>query len=335
MRYRKVSRRPILAAALALAVLSPAAAQAPAAIAPRAPAPPAWDVPDIEALPDNEQSRQIQAGSDLINKTYSLIGPLVEDPAKRFAGNNLACKSCHLDDGTKKFGLPLWGLTHVYPQYDARSGRTISLADRVNACMTRSMNGRPLPEDAPEMKAMLAYLDFLSVGLQPGQRLDGYGAGAMPEMARAADPQRGLGIYQEHCLRCHGTNGEGVKRSFTPTDLGYVTPPLWGPDTFNVGAGMKQLGVAANFTHNNMPNGVSYDFPRLSVEDSWDVAAYIVSQQHPSVAGLDKDYPNLLEKPADIPYGPYADGFSQEQHTFGPFGPIREELARLRAAKAR
>jgi thiosulfate dehydrogenase len=329
MTAHKTCRTILLAAVLAFPMALPAAAQAPA------PASAAWDVPDIDALPDNAQSRLIQAGSDLIRKTYEIIGPLVDDPAKRYAGNNLACKSCHLDDGTKKFGLPLWGLTRVYPQHDARTGRVLDLTERVNQCMTRSMNGRPLPGDAPEMKAMLAYLDFLSTGLQPGQKLDGYGAGAMPELQRAADPGRGLGIYQEHCLRCHGTNGEGVRRSFTPTDLGYVTPPLWGPDAFNEGAGMKQLITAANFTHSNMPNGVSYDFPRLSVEDSWDVAAYIVAQPHPRLAGIEKDYPDLLEKPVDAPYGPYADGFSQEQHVFGPFGPIRDALARLRDAKGK
>jgi len=31
----------------------------------------------------------------------------------------------------------------VYPEYDARSGRVITLADRINACLRHSMNGTP------------------------------------------------------------------------------------------------------------------------------------------------------------------------------------------------
>ena len=52
--------------------------------------------------------------------------------------------------------------------------------------MTRSMNGRPLPPDAPQMQAIVAYIKFLSSGVPAGQQLPGLGAGKMPELARAA-----------------------------------------------------------------------------------------------------------------------------------------------------
>ena len=94
---------------------------------------------------------------------------------------------------------------------------------------------------------------------------------------------------------------------------------------------MSRLIAAANFIHYNMPAGIDYLSPRLSVEDAWDVAAYIISQPRPRKADLDKDLPDLLAKPVDAPYGPYADGFSEQQHKYGPFGPIRETLARLKA----
>jgi thiosulfate dehydrogenase len=293
-----------------------------------------WSVPDIEKLPDDDQGRLARSGQELVMRTYSLIGPQVPDPAKRYAGNNLACRNCHLDEGTKKFGNPLWGLMDLFPRYDAETGQPISIEQRVNACMTRSMNGRPLPLDAPEMKAMVAYIAFLSSGVAPGVSLDGHGSGQMAELDRPADPARGEGIYRQTCAICHGTDGEGVRRNLASTDLGYVSPPLWGPDSFNDGAGMNRLTVMANFVHSNMPNGTSYDFPRLSTEDSWDVAAFVVSKPKPRKADLGKDYPDLLRKPADTPYGPYADGFSQEQHVYGPFGPIRKRLADLEAAKA-
>jgi hypothetical protein len=63
-----------------------------------------------------------------------------------------------------------------------------------------------------------------------------------------------------------------------------------------------------------------------------DVAGFVVSQKHPQKANLDKDFPARLQKPIDTPYGPYADGFSAEQHRFGPFGPIRARVKQLAAA---
>jgi thiosulfate dehydrogenase len=44
------------------------------------------------------------------------------------------------------------------------------------------------------------------------------------------------------------------------------------------------------------------------------------------------DFPVRTEKPADAAYGPYLDGFSREQHKVGPFLPIEEKLAALKAA---
>jgi thiosulfate dehydrogenase len=94
---------------------------------------------------------------------------------------------------------------------------------------------------------------------------------------------------------------------------------------------MDRLITAADFIHFNMPNGTEYDHPRLSPEEAWDVAAFMVAQPRPHKAGLDRDFPDGLTKPVDTPYGPYADGFGEQQHKFGPFGPIRAELLRLRA----
>jgi thiosulfate dehydrogenase len=257
----------------------------------------------------------------------------LQTPAKRFAGNNLACGNCHLQAGTKKFGIPLFGLFGKFPHYNARLGAQMTIEERLNACMTRSMNGRPLPADAPEMQAFVAYIKFLSTGVAPGQLLPGMGTGNMPELDRPADPARGEALYANTCVACHGPDGAGIRRSLPTTDLGYMMPPLWGNDSFNDGAGMARLITAANFLHFNMPHGVDYLNPLLSPEQAWDIAAYVLSQPRPHKTGLDKDFPDLLEKPVDAPYGPYADGFSEQQHKYGPFAPIRAALARLKAEK--
>ena len=296
-------------------------------------APEIWSIPEIGALPRDASGLRIREGRDLITATYAHIGPDVADASKRFAGNNLVCANCHLQAGTKKFGLPLFGLYGDFPQYSARSGGEISIEDRVNSCMTRSMNGRALPTNAPPMRAIVAYIKFISSGVAPGQRLPGLGTGRMPELDRAADPARGESLYRTKCATCHGEQGSGERRSLPGTDLGYVFPPLWGANTFNDGAGMARIITLANFIHFNMPHGVDYLGTQIGVDDAWDIAAYVLSHPRPHLAGLDRDFPNLLAKPVDAAYGPYADHFSELQHKYGPFPPIEAEVERLRRAR--
>lgn len=308
-----------------IAVTGSAPAQQPASPAP-------WTVPEVSALPRDARGQLIRDGRDVMLATYAHIGPNVADAAKRYAGNNLACTNCHLDGGTKKFSLPLFGIYDEFPAYSARTGGPISIEDRINGCMTRSMNGRALPVDAPEMRAMVAYVEFLSTGVPAGQQVPGLGAGRMKELSRAADPGRGRAVYARLCAACHKPDGLGVLRDRGAPELGYMLPPLWGPDSYNDGAGMARLINFANFIHFNMPHGADYLNPQLTLEQAWDVAAYVLSQPRPKRAGLDKDFPDLLDKPVDAPYGPYADGFGEKQHKYGPFGPIRDAIRKLKSA---
>jgi thiosulfate dehydrogenase len=198
--------------------------------------------------------------------------------------------------------------------------------------MTRSMNGRPLPLDSPQMTAIVTYLKFLSTGQRVGAPTFGRGPGRMVELTRAADSIRGKVVYTQTCAACHGGNGGGQRTGRVGDAGGYIVPPLWGDDSFNDGAGMDRLISAANFIHNNMPVGTTRQQPVLSVEDSRDVAAFVLSQPRPQKAQLDRDFPVRTEKPAEAAYGPYIDGFSREQHTLGPYLPIEKKLAALKAA---
>jgi thiosulfate dehydrogenase len=288
-----------------------------------------WTIPEVGALPRDAHGLEIREGRDLITATYAYIGPNVPDASKRYAGNNLACTNCHLQAGTKKFGIPLFGLYGDFPQYSARTGAEISIEDRINSCMTRSMNGRPLPVDAPEMQKIVAYIKFISGGVKPGQRLPGMGTGHMPELKRAASPSRCAPLYAGTCAACHNTDGSGLRNNIADSDLGYLVPPLWGQNTFNDGAGMARIITFANFIHFNMPHGTDYVDPQLSVDEAWDIAAYVLSHPRPHLAGLEHDFPDLSKKPIDAAYGPYADRFSERQHKYGPFGPIQAAIARL------
>ena len=60
------------------------------------------------------------------------------------------------------------------------------------------------------------------------------------------------------------------------------------------------------------------------------VAAYVISMDRPQKADLDKDFPIRTQKPADAGYGPYVDGFGQDQHRFGPFQPIHDRLKAMK-----
>ena len=285
-----------------------------------------WTAPDIASVGDDPFGKLVKYGHALVSDTVNQIGPNAPDPAKRFTGNNLNCQSCHLQAGTQPYAMPLTGIWGQFPQYRGREGAVDTLEVRINGCMERSMNGRALPPEGREMLAMLAYMRWLSAGIPAGAPLIGAGTMRIKEPARAADPARGAKIYADVCAACHGADGLGQRAATGP---GYQIPPLWGPDSFNDGAGMSRILTAAAYAMHNMPFGTTFDTPVLSDDDAYDVAGYIISQDRPKKANLEKDFPIRLEKPVDTPYGPYADGFSQAQHKLGPFAPIRARVQEL------
>jgi thiosulfate dehydrogenase len=158
MENSKKYRSPGLLVAMPVLALLPLGAHSQSAAPSQEMTETIWTVPEVGASPDDAYGRLVRHGRDLITATYAYIGPEVNDPSKRYAGNNLACGNCHLEAGTKRFGLPVFGLYDAFPRYSARAGAVITIEERVNSCMTRSMNGRSIPNDAPEMAAFVAYL---------------------------------------------------------------------------------------------------------------------------------------------------------------------------------
>lgn len=283
-----------------------------------------WRAPDIDKLGNDKYGQMVRHGKALMEQTYKYIGPEAADVSKRYAGNNLACVSCHLDAGGRKFGNPWVGTFVSFPQYRGREDAISTTEERVNGCMERSMNGRPLPLDSNEMKAMVSYLHFLSTGLPVGVKLEGTGTPRLQPMDRAADPVAGKQVYATYCVACHGENGQGVRRGKVGDAEGYQFPPLWGADSYNTGAGMARGMLAAGFIKGNMPSGVNHTTAVLSDEQAFDVAAYINSQPRPVKPNLEVDFPARKNKPIDAAFGPYTPGFSMEQHKYGPWKPLQE-----------
>jgi len=269
-------------------------------------------------------------GKRLLAQTSELVGPDNADPNMRFAGSRMSCGSCHLGTGTEPGTLALLPATQHYPRFSPRVGGTTDIEDRVNECMQRSLNGKPLARNSPEMIAMASYIRSL------GDRNSAMGASllkakeppAFKTPDRAADLKAGKQVFDDHCARCHGSDGTGLMADAKPID-GYVFPPLWGPDSFNDGAGMHRVLTAARFIKARMPLGKA----DLTDDQAFDVAAYINSQPRPHMANLDRDFPDRAAKPVDAGYGPYADSFPQEQHEFGPFKPIETYYKSLKKAK--
>ncbi len=282
-------------------------------------------------MPQGAKGKLIRRGYELLNNTCETLGPGAKDPSKAYAGNGLACRSCHQFVGVKPYGLPWVGVANRYPRYHSRSGRDITLTDRINGCFERSMNGKPLPPDSEEMKAMLAYMQWLTDGFP--KKIVGTGSTGIEVPDRAVDLKQGEAVYTVACQSCHGPDGKGYRPLSVGEQGAYAVPPVWGPDSYNTGAGMHRVLSAAGFIRSNMPLGTPWNRPFLTDEQAFDVAGYINSKPRPQKADTDKDWPNKAEKPVDCPYPPYADGFSQKQHKYGPFPPIIKAKAQQQKKK--
>jgi thiosulfate dehydrogenase len=258
-------------------------------------------------------------GRRLISQTSEYLGPDVTAADMRSMNSRLACASCHIGAGTEPGNLSLATAVKKYPRVSPRSAAKETIEERINGCMMRSMNGHALPEKSPEMIAMVSYLNFLAerdAATGAGQR-KAHESVPFKTPNRAANLKAGQGVFEKRCAACHGPDGSGVPASSNLLQ-GFVFPPLWGPNSFNDGAGMHRVLTAARFIKAKMPLG-SAD---LNDDEAFDVAAYINSKPRPEMQGLERDYPNRAKKPVDTPYGPYADSFPIEQHRFGPFAPI-------------
>ncbi len=206
-------------------------------------------------------------------------------------GNALNCTSCHLNAGTVADGSPFVGVSAFFPGYAPRAGREITLADRINGCFRRSMNGQPLPPQSADMQAMIAYFDWMKRNTQPGDKVAGRGVGKV-DPAIKPNLQNGQQVYAKQCAVCHGNDGEGLKRASGD----WVFPPLWGDESFNIGAGMARTYTAAAFVKRNMPVGFHEQFPLgqggLSDQEAVDVAEYFSHQPRPDYPDKHKDWPN-------------------------------------------
>lgn len=277
-----------------------------------------WTAPDISSIADASQKEQVEYGKDLIAHTARFLGP---KGSVMQISNGMNCQNCHLQAGTAVFGNNYGSVASQYPKFRARSGTEEGIEKRVNDCFERSLNGKALGSESKEMKAILAYINYLGSNVSKGEKASGSGFKDLPYLDRAADPQLGKAVYTGKCQSCHQPDGAGL---LNPDGSEYTFPPLWGKNSYNDGAGLYRISNFAKYVKYNMPMGVTHESTVLTDEEAWDVAAYINSQPRPHI-NVPKDWPDRSKKPVDHPFGPYSDSFTEKQHKFGPFKPIAEE----------
>ena len=229
-------------------------------------------------IPRDDVGRAIRRGLALVTAT--------RDSLPGYVGNSLRCVSCHPDEGRRQNAMPWVGVYGRFPQYRSRSGSVILIEDRINDCFERSMNGTALPTDGRDMRDIIAYMAFLSRGIPGGATVPGQG---LPKLSiTRGESAAGAAVFHAKCVRCHGADGQG-----TP-----VAPPLWGPESFNIGAGMARVRTAAAFIRYNMP----FDRPAtLSDQEAFDVATYVTSRPRPDFVGKEFDWPRG-DPPPDVAY---------------------------------
>lgn len=227
-----------------------------------------WQAPDPNAIPSGPAGDRIRYGIHLFNETPWY--------AAKYVGDKLRCSDCHVAGGIAPYAIPLVGMTKIYPTYNKRAGRVISLQERIQQCFVRSENGRPLPEGGREMDALVAYLQWLSQPEPAHRPFQGRGLMELPPLR--PDAGRGAQIYAAQCAGCHGADGAGSLP---------LMPPLWGPDSFNDGAGMNQVAKMARFVQYNMPQNRRGS---LSAQDAYDVAAFLHTMPRPKFNPAYKKY---------------------------------------------
>lgn len=274
---------------------------------------------DTTLIPNDQFGEAVRYGRELMLNTAYYIGP--DGINGKYTGNKMNCTNCHQDAGTKLYSFNLLSSHANYPQYRAREGKVLTLAERVNNCVTRPHNGRPLPLDGKEMVAFLSYFKWINGFVRGAKDFKGEKNLAVSFPDAAADPGRGKTLFLENCARCHGNNGEGQMRFDSVT---YTYPPLWGKNAYQPGSSMHRVIKQAQWLKANMPyDKATADRPFLTDEEALDIAAFVNDDEmhvRPEVKSF--DYPHIAEKAIDYDRGPFVDSFPATQHKYGPFKPI-------------
>jgi len=264
----------------------------------------AWEFPKNPlkdpTLDDSKLSNEIRLGFRIFTDT--------PHEAPQFTPSKVSCNNCHLNGGQRERSLPLVGVAGMFPEYNKRSGRLYSLGDRIVDCFIRSenatgMNEAPDSQEAlpattsKEVLAVSAYLTWLARGSEVGRNpaWRGQNTIASSDLIPIAklEPRKGEALFLEHCTNCHGEDGQGVQIGDKKAG------PLWGPDSWNDGAGAARVYTLAGIIRYSMPY---LDPGRLTDEEAQQLAAFIDSKPRPRYPFKQQDYRTEKLPPDSVYY---------------------------------
>ena len=248
----------------------------------------AFEPPPESAMPTGEFGKMVKLGEQIFLHT--------DQYASQYTGNVLKCTNCHLDAGRRAESSPAWAAFVTYPRYRGKEKHVLALAERLQGCFRYSMNGKAPPLGDPVLIALESYAFWLATGAPVGDMTHS-GYQRLKPPPQKADYARGEQVYQQQCALCHGASGQGQgSQGHT------VFPPLWGSRSFNWGAGMTGIDVAAAFIKANMPLGMGGS---LTDQQAWDVATFIDSQDRPQDPRFEGSVEQTRAKYSNSPYSMY------------------------------
>ncbi len=245
------------------------------------------------ALPEvkggfTEMQYMIQLGEDIIRNTntHALTASYIPN-------SDLTCSSCHRDAGKKKaIGSTFIGAAASFPAFNGRDGGVITLQDRINSCFMRSMNGTRLPANSEPLLAMTTYITWLSEGTPIKMNAaravsannDAFINADIKTLhgAGAANVINGEAAYLAKCASCHAVDGLGID---SDSDGHFDFPPVWGPGSFNKGAGLANNFKGGSWIQFNMPPGEEFT---LANQEALDIMAYINTNTRPAFVEEDQ-----------------------------------------------
>ncbi len=258
----------IVAGGLSYRFTRSAAPAAPAAVKPAvsSTAPASGFVPPADStIPNDDFGKMVRLGEQIFRQTGTY--------APQYSGNVLSCTNCHIDAGRLAHSAPLWAAYVSYPAYRSKNKHVNTLQERMQGCFRYSMNGKAPPLGDSVLVALESYAYWLATGAPVNTPMAGRNYPKLPKPAQAPDYARGERVFAQQCAVCHGADGQGQRAAGVQ-----VFPPLWGPESFNWGAGMGDVDKAAGFVKANMPFGKGNT---LSDQDAWDVALFVDSHERP------------------------------------------------------
>ena len=246
--------------------------------------------PPDSAIPDDEFGAAVKLGKAIFTDTGAHAGAYV--------GNTLRCSNCHLDAGRLANSAPLAQAYVRYPAFRKKTGQVDTFEERLQGCFRFSMNGKPPPLGDKVLTALTAYSFFLARGAPTGAELPGRGYPVVSKPPLPRDYARGEIVFIKKCAACHGLDGAGQKGA----DGAAPFPALWGPRSFNWGAGMESIANAAGFVKANMPYGQGWS---LSDQEAWDVATFVDSHVRPQDPRFVNDVATTRARFHDTPNSMY------------------------------